>query len=86
MGLLLNLSLHYLKKRSRRFFTVLFVLLLAYVVSVLMTSLLLMGAGNPVLSKISIFNESLFSSLLMPMLTMYLLHCAGVDLRRHPIF
>ena len=88
LGLLLNLSLHYMETRSRRFFAVLFVLLLAYVASDLVSqlSLNLMGPRYATLSRLAVFAESLLSSLLMPMLTMYLLHCAGVEWRRHPAF
>ena len=66
-GLLLNLSLHYMEKRSRRFFTVLFLLLLAYVASDLTSqvSLILLGPAYALLSGIAVFSESLFSSLLI---------------------
>ena len=88
LGLLLNLSLRYMEKQGRRFFTMLFVLLLAYVASDLLSqiSLILLGPAYAVLSKIAVFAESLFSSLLIPMLTMYLLTCAGEAWRRHPMF
>ncbi len=86
LGLLLNLSLHYMETHTRRFFTVLFAVLLAYVASDLTTSLFLLSPDLALLTKIGVFAESLLSSLLMPMLTLYLLHCAGVNWRRHPTF
>ena len=88
LGALLNQSVHFIDHRTKGFFTVFFALLAAYVASDLIAqiSLVLLGPAYALLSKLAVFAESLFSSLLMPMLTMYLLFCAGVEWRRHPTF
>ncbi len=88
LGLILARSVPFLERENRRFFTGLFVLLIAYVFSTLSSSffLTLPWTGAPTLSRISIFCESMFSSLLMPMLTYYLLRCAGEDWRKNAVF
>ena len=85
MGLILNLfTSAYLDRWSRRFFTLFFTLLSAYVASALLGSLSLglTGFGSPALTRVTVFSESLLSSMLMPMLTLYMLRCAGEDWRR----
>ena len=83
LGFLLNLSVPFIDRWTRRFFSVLFALLAAYVGADLLSqiSLELLGSGFSLLSRLAIFFESLFSSLLMPLLTMYLLRCAGEEER-----
>ena len=87
LGLIMTVFSRYQAQWSRRFFLLLFSLLIAYVVSDLLSqiSLELLDVSLPALSRIAIFFESLFSSLLMPMLTVYLLHCLGENWRRHPL-
>ncbi len=79
LGFLLNLSVPFIDRWTRRFFNVLFALLAAYVVSDLVSqiSLEMLGPGFTLLSQAAVFCESLFSSLLMPLITVYLLRCAG---------
>ena len=62
--------------------------LVAYVSSDLVSqiSLALLGADYSMLSRIAIFSESLFSSVLIPLLTLYLLHCTGEDGKKNPVF
>ncbi|MBR1701199.1 MAG: histidine kinase [Lachnospiraceae bacterium] len=88
MGFILALITPYMEKWSRRFFLVFFALLTAYVSSDLVSqiSLALLGADYRMLSRITIFSESLFSSVLIPLLTLYLLHCTGEDGKKNPVF
>lgn len=84
LGLLMSIFGRYQEKWNRRFFILLFSLLFAYVGCDLLgqLSLLLLGASAAPLSRIAVFGESFFSSLLMPMLTVYLLHSTGEDWRK----
>ncbi len=85
LGLLMSIFSRYQGKWNKRFFIILFALLIAYVSCDLLSqiSLVLLGASAASLSRIAIFGESFFSSLLMPMLTVYLLHCIGEDWRKN---
>lgn len=84
LGLLMSVFSRYQEKWNRRFFVVLFSLLIAYVACDLLSqiSLILLGPTAAPFSLIVIFGESFFSSLLMPMLTIHLLHSAGEDWRK----
>ena len=88
LGLFFTLAMKSLEKRTRRFFIALFSVAAAYVVSDLLSqvSLLFLGPDYAVLSRIAVFCESFFSSLLMPMITVYLLRCSGERRKRTPLF
>ena len=88
LGLLMAAASRHQERWSRRFFITLFALLLVYVAADLISqiSLALLGAEAALLSRAGIFFESLISSLLMPLLTLYLLHCVGEDWRKSPLF
>ena len=88
LGLFFSLSVSYLDTWTRGFFIVLFSVTAAYVASSLLSqvSLLFLGSGYSLLSRMAIFCESLFSSLLMPMMTLYLLHSSGERRKRTPLF
>ena len=88
LGLFFALAVSYLEPWTRRFFVILFSVAAAYVVSDLVeqVSFLFLGPDYAVLSRIALFCESLFSSMLMPMLTLYLLHCSGERRKRTPLF
>lgn len=79
LGLLMSVFSRYQEKWNRRFFVLLFSLLIVYVGCDLLgqITLLLLGPSAAPLSKLAVFGESFFSSLLMPMLTFYLLRCTG---------
>ena len=64
------------------FFLAFFLMLVGYTASAAINQL----AGTAILSQISLFSNSLFSSLLIPTTTVYLLRCAGRDWRRSPLF
>ena len=88
LGLVFTIAVRYLEAWTRRFFIVLFSVAAAYVVSDLLSqvSLLFLGPDYSVLSRITVFCESFFSSVLMPMMTLYLLHCSGERRKRTPLF
>ena len=81
IGLILTMASPYMENVSRGFFMILFSLLIAYISSDLISqiSLVMSVQDRAFLSRLAIFCESLFSSVLMPMLTWYLLKCAGKD-------
>ena len=83
LGLLMSMFSRFQEKWNRRFFVILFSLLIAYVGCDLLGQITLVLLGPPAapLSRIAVFGESFFSSLLMPMLTVYLLHCTGENRR-----
>ena len=88
LGLFFTLAMKSLEKWTRRFFIALFSVAAAYVVSDLLSqvSLLFLGPDYAILSRIAVFCESFFSSLLMPMITVYLLRCSGERRKRTPLF
>ena len=88
MGLFFALSLSYLNRILRIFFIILFSLVTAYVASDFLSqiSLVFLGPNFALLSRIAIFCESLFSSMLMPVLTMFILRCSGERRKRTPVF
>ena len=88
LGLVFTVAVRYLETWSRRFFIVLFSVAAAYVVSDLLSqvSLLFLGPDYSALSRIAVFCESFFSSLMMPMMTLYLLRCSGERRKRTPLF
>ena len=73
LGLLLAIFLRQTNRESRSFFLIFFLLLVGYTGSATICQL----AGTALLSQITLFSNSLFSSLLIPAITFYLLRCAG---------
>ena len=88
LGLFFSLAFRYLEPWTRKFFVILFSVAAAYVVSDLLSqvSLLFLGTDYSLLSRIAVFCESFFSSMLMPMMTLYLLRCSGERRKRTPLF
>ena len=88
LGLFFSLAVRYLEPWTRKFFVILFSVAAAYVVSDLLSqvSLLFLGPNYSLLSRIAVFCESFFSSMLMPMMTLYLLRCSGERRKRTPLF
>ena len=87
LGLLLSVSSEYMERWMRRYFVVFFLLMTVYVASDL-TSQAASLFWNPVWiggAKGGLFLESLVSSMLLPLITRFLLRCAGVDWRRSRI-
>ena len=81
-GLLLAVFLRQTDRKSRGFFLLFFLLLLGYTGSAVICEL----AGTVLLSQVSLFTNSLFSSLLIPPFTLYLLRCVGKSWKRSPLF
>ena len=88
IGLILSVSSHYSDKRYKKYFVTIFAFLMAYSASVLTSWVVYEKPGfvYTVISYIGLFCESLFSSLLMPVLTLFLLFCAGKDWKKSPYF
>lgn len=88
IGLILTLTVHYSDKRYRMYFVLIFTFLMAYSISNITVWVVSENHGQlyATISYIGLFCESFFSSLLMPVLTMFLLFCAGKNWRRSPYF
>ncbi len=88
VGLLFSFFIQNLQKYDRIFFITLFFLLTAYCISDMTSqlSLIYLGPEYTILSKAAVFCESLFSSVCMPLLTLYILTCAGKEYKRNPYF
>ena len=82
LGLLLVFFFRQADRESRSFFLIIFLLLAGYTASAVACQL----SGRARLSQITLFTSSLFSSLLIPAITLYLLHCAGKNWKRSPLF
>lgn len=87
MGLVLAWIASHMESWSKRFFQVFFALLTGYVASDLISqiSLDLLGADYGLLSRLAIFLESLFSSVLMLLLMVYLLHCTEKEWKKSKV-
>ncbi len=88
LGLLLSVSSEYMERWLRRYFVIFFLLMTVYVASDL-TSQAASLFWNPIWiggAKGGLFLESLVSSMLLPLITHFLLYCAGADWRRSRIF
>lgn len=85
MGLVVSLSVSYLEKQNRRFLILFFSVLSLYTSSDIISqlSLTFLGPGYMLLSKAAVFSESFFSSVCMPLLTFYILVCAGQNVRKN---
>ena len=88
LGLLLTLTAYYVEPWERRYFRATFLLLLAYAVSdlVAQVSLDFLGPEFTWLSQTGVFCELLFSTMIIPLITAYLLHCADGKPRTSPLF
>lgn len=88
LGLFMNLVTPYAEKWNRRFYMVFFTVLLAYITSdiVEQISFYFLGKDFWLLSKTSLFLESLFSSTLMLLLTVQLLHYTGDSIKKSRVF
>ena len=75
-GLLATFRVHFIDKVVRRFFFSLFMIMIAYALADLVSqiSLVCLGKEFAELSKAAVFLESFFSSLMMPFITMYIIH------------
>ena len=87
MGLLVAVFSSYVDRESRNYFIIFFIFMASYIFSDLISqiSLNILGSGYAKLSRVAIFLESLFSSMLMPLLTWYLLKCSKISPGKNPI-
>lgn len=82
LGLLLDFILRRTNRENHGPFLTFFLLLVGYTASAVINEL----SETALLSQIALFSNSLFSSLLIPAITLHLLRCAGKDWRRSPLF
>lgn len=88
IGLILSLGARYTKKEYKKYLVVIFSLLTAYTVSnlILWNVTDVKGYGYMIVSYICLFCESLFSSMILPVLNKFLLYCTEKNTRKHPLF
>ncbi len=82
LGLFLAIFLRQTNRENHGFFLIFFLLLIGYTASATINQI----TGTAILSQITLFTNSLFSSMLIPAITLYLLRCAGKDWRRSRLF
>ena len=88
IGLIITLLMRYSDKTYRKYFLLIFGLLIAYAACNIVVWLMdgRVGYVYSVISYVVLFGESFFSSLLMPVLTLFLLFCAGKVWKKSPLF
>ena len=88
LGLFLNLITPYAEGWNRKFYKVFFPILIAYIASdiVEQISFYFLGEDFWILTKTGIFLESFFSSLLVLLLTVQILHYAGEPVKKNLLF
>ena len=87
IGLILALCSRYTKRDYKRYLVIIFSLLSAYTVSnfIMWNVTDVNGYGYMIVSYICLFCVSLFSAVILPVLTRFLLFCAGVKVRGAPL-
>ena len=87
-GLILSMAVQYSENGYKKYFVLLFGFLMAYSASNIAVWVVSEKPGYAYMlaSYISLFFESLFSSLLLPLLTMFLLFCAGKSYKKSAAF
>ena len=86
MGLLLAIMSPGTDQWSKRFFIALFSVMLLCAVTFFSEQILSRYRDKALECRIALFAESLLSSLLLPMITVHLLHCRGEDWRKSTLF
>ena len=89
LGLIQAIMFRQLGKKTRQYFIIIFAFIILYVSSSLASqfSYLVKNETGAFWERISIFTESAFSSLLMPILVAFLLECAGEkNIRKNRFF
>ena len=86
IGIFIALIAGFDEKRQKKFFVHFFIIIALYAISTFVTNIStdFLGEGYVMLSKIGLFCESLFSSMLMPIALMYILARAGVNWKKRP--
>ena len=86
MGLLLAIMSPATERWNKRYFIALFSVMLLCAVAVFAEQIYTRYPDRVLECRITLFAESLLSSLLMPMLTVHLLHCCGEDWKKSALF
>ena len=88
LGVFINLITPYAEKWNRRFYMVFFSILIAYIASDIIEqiSFYFLEKDFWILTKVGIFLESFFSSMLVPLLTIQILHYAGEPVKKSLLF
>lgn len=88
LGFFINLITPYAERWNRNFYKIFFSILMAYIASdiVEQISFYFLDKDLWILTKTGIFLESAFSSMLVPLLTVQILHYAGVTVKKSPVF
>ncbi|MBQ6521071.1 MAG: histidine kinase [Anaerolineaceae bacterium] len=82
LGLMFSSLTRIMDAKNRHFFVMMFSIMFLYAVSDLVSRF----SADYILSGISLFFESFFSSILLLLLTFYILNVAGADYKRSPLF
>ena len=80
LGLLFTMVNRVMDRKKRIFFLSMYSVLFLYITADILNQL----SGHYVLSQVTLFLDSFFSSVIMPMLTWYMLFLQGMDLRKSP--
>lgn len=88
LGLLMVLNNRFADDFTKRFFIIIFILLIMYSGSSLGSNVTLLYPNEPytALSTAFVFGESFFSSLIMPVLSLFLIWTCGRRTFKHPLF
>lgn len=82
LGLLFTMVNRVMDRKKRIFFLSMYSVLFLYITADIVNQL----SGHYVLSQVTLFLDSFFSSVIMPMLTWYMLFLQGMDWRKSPVF
>ena len=87
IGLILSLGTRYTQKEYKKYLVKIFSMLTAYTMSnfILWNVTDVEGYRYMIVSYICLFFESLFSSMILPVLNSFLLYCAGKNMRNNPL-
>ena len=85
MGFFMVIILPSIDRWSKRFFTAFFSIIVLLFGTFLVDSIIYVYPSMALAERIIIYLESLLAALLMPMLTVHLLHCCGENWRRSPL-
>ena len=88
LGLFVHLITPYAERWNRRFYMVFFPILIAYIASDIIEqiSFYFLGSDFWLLTEVGIFLESFFSSMLVPLLSVQILHYAGENIKKSLLF
>ncbi len=82
LGLLFTMVNRVMDRKKRIFFLSMYSVLFLYITADILNQL----SGHYVHSQVTLFLDSFFSSVIMPMLTWYMLFLLGMDWRKSPVF